>query len=538
MPNMRISILGPLMGALVILGFLIVVVTTMVTTQQTRVGGPIYRQIKNNLDVAGDVEPPPEFIVEAYLEATLALQETNAAGLEQQRRTLARLHEEFNERHNYWAAQKLPPGIREKLLVTSYQPAVRFWSITEERFLPALARNDRPAAEAAYADMTAAYEVHHAVVNSLIDMIELDIRKREAEALTDETRLTVMAWAVSGLVFVFVLSAVFGLLGRIVHPLTKMTAMVARMAQGESVEEAEADDRADEISDLFRALNNYNRMQGELLRAEKMAALGGMVAAMSHEINTPIGNSLAVASALSATLAEFDKTVASSELRRSTLSEFSQRFSTGLNIAFSNLTRAADLIGNFKRVAVDQTSERRRRFDLEVTVTEIVTLLRPTYKHSTHLLRVEIPAGIELDSFPGALGQVLTNLVNNALLHGFEGRENGEIQIIGAASGLDEITLEVRDNGCGIPAQALARVFDPFYTTKLGKGGSGLGLHIVYAIVHGILGGTIQVESKVNEGTVFLLRIPRSAPVRSAEGGAAVDAQNSGPGGNQLATAV
>ena len=270
--------------------------------------------------------------------------------------------------------------------------------------------------------------------------------------------------------------------------------------------------------ELREALETLQRAQSELVRSEKMAALGGMVAAMAHEINTPLGNGLTVATTLGDKIEEFRAILEGKELRRSVLRDYSESFGTANRLLVGNLMRAADLIGGFKRVAVDQTGEQRRRFDLDETCCEIVAMLRPAYKHARVAIILDLPAGVLLDSYPGALGQVLTNLVANAVLHGFGAEGSGTIRIAatvdaGAEAGADAVALAVADDGAGIPPAVLPRIFDPFFTTKFGSGGSGLGLHIVYAIVTRVLGGGIAVDSTVGTGTRFTLTLPLVAPV-------------------------
>ncbi|MEI7607589.1 MAG: ATP-binding protein [Rhodospirillaceae bacterium] len=270
---------------------------------------------------------------------------------------------------------------------------------------------------------------------------------------------------------------------------------------------------AERTRELSEALDTLRRAQDELLRSEKMAALGGMVAAIAHEINSPLGNSLTIATTLERKIAEFEAMVAGPDIRRSALRGFAEKFTAGGQLLIANLSRAADLIGSFKRVAVDQTSERRRPFDLATTVGEIVTMLRPAYKKTGHRLLVEIPPGIAIDGYPGALSQVVTNLVANALVHAFDGRDDGVVRVTARLEAAGEgVELAVADDGAGIAAEVLPRIFDPFFSTRLGSGGSGLGLHIVYVTVARVLGGGIAVASEPGAGTVFTVRLPRTAP--------------------------
>lgn len=275
--------------------------------------------------------------------------------------------------------------------------------------------------------------------------------------------------------------------------------------------------RTEELSqandELGATVDNLKATQEYLVQAEKLAALGHLVAGIAHELNTPIGNGLMAVSTLADLQAEFNKALAAG-LRRSDLDRFAAGVATACDIAIRNMNRATDLISSFKQVAVDQTSAQRRRFKLDEVVHEIVLTLQPTLKHKPCRIETEIPADLELDSYPGALGQVIANLIDNAVLHGFEGRDQGIIRIEAASLPNDSLRLVVRDDGRGIPADRQKHIFEPFYTTRMGLGGSGLGLHIVHSIATNILGGTIAVDSQEGQGAAFVLLLPRRAPDR------------------------
>lgn len=264
--------------------------------------------------------------------------------------------------------------------------------------------------------------------------------------------------------------------------------------------------------ELTGALERLTAAQSELVRSEKMSALGSLVAGIAHELNTPIGNSLTVASTLQDQTSHFQDDMAKG-LTKSRLESFVSATKEGATILMSGLRQAAELVSSFKQVAVDQSSVNRRPFRLQETVHEILLTLGPTLRKTTHTVHNEVPSEILLDSYPGPLGQVLTNLINNARLHGFEGRSNGLITIAAQYQGETHVQLTVRDNGGGIPKAHLDKVFDPFFTTKLGQGGSGLGLNIVYNLVTKTLGGTVTVQSEPGQGAIFVLVLPRSAPV-------------------------
>ncbi|MEL4177694.1 ATP-binding protein [Roseateles sp. PN1] len=267
--------------------------------------------------------------------------------------------------------------------------------------------------------------------------------------------------------------------------------------------------------------------QDELVRKETLAGLGSLVAGVAHELNTPIGNGLMAVdtarTAVGAALTQLQEQAQGLPLRRSALLANLQTVEQGLDLALGNLSRSASLVQDFKQVSVDRASLQRRLFDLKLVCDEVLHLLpytlnaRPQGKslHSRGVLRVEVPADVQLDSYPGAFGQVLGNLVENAFVHGLancQSESGGEVLIRLESLGSDQIVLSVSDNGGGIPPAHQSQVFKPFFTTKLGEGGSGLGLHLVHTLVSNVLGGSIELRSTPGQGTVFTLTLPRRAP--------------------------
>ncbi|MDO8178554.1 MAG: ATP-binding protein [Undibacterium sp.] len=246
------------------------------------------------------------------------------------------------------------------------------------------------------------------------------------------------------------------------------------------------------------------------------AALGALVAGIAHELNTPIGNSLTVASTLQDNARAFAADMGKS-LSRSKLDKFVNGSCLGADILVSSLHQAAELVSSFKQIAVDQSSMNRRLFRLSETVSEIMLTMGPTIRKTSHSVIPTISGDILMESYPGPLVQILSNLINNAFLHGFEECEQGKVIISANLQGADQLRLTVHDDGIGISETHLARVFDPFFTTKLGRGGSGLGLNIVYNLVQDVLGGTIQVSSLPGQGTCFTLILPLVAPVAPQE---------------------
>lgn len=265
-------------------------------------------------------------------------------------------------------------------------------------------------------------------------------------------------------------------------------------------------------AELSQALERLELAQDELVRSEKFVALGGLVAGISHELNTPIGNGVTLASSLRARARQVLQEVESNQLKRSSLLEYAAFVSESAELVERNLMRAEELVASFKKVSVDRVSEKRRRFDLAETVRDVVATMGPLLRKHNVALELDLVEGVELDSYPGPFGQVITNFINNALIHGFEGRSAGRIRITARRTDAAQCELSCEDDGVGISANTVKRIFDPFFTTKHGRGGSGLGLSIVYNLVVGVLGGRIDVEGRPGLGARFLMSIPIVAP--------------------------
>jgi len=268
-----------------------------------------------------------------------------------------------------------------------------------------------------------------------------------------------------------------------------------------------------ELNDM---LQRNAHIQEELVRSEKLAALGRLMAGLAHELNTPLGNALTVSSAMRDASARFNQKVQNAVLKRSELERFNAYCLDVCALIERNLTRTSNLIRSVKQAAVDQTAERRRKFDLSETIGEVLATVKHLVRHRPLQLHLNLAPGLEMDSFPGAMGQVATNLFTNVLDHAFGPDDAGDIWIECQAAEEDSVRLVVRDNGRGIDAEDLGKIFDPFFTTRLGQGGSGLGLYIVHNAVTGPLGGRIEVRSEVGKGTSFVATLPRTAPLPTA----------------------
>lgn len=259
---------------------------------------------------------------------------------------------------------------------------------------------------------------------------------------------------------------------------------------------------------LHSSLETLERTQDHLVQSEKMAALGELVAGVAHEINTPVGVGVTAASFLDVKTDEFKKIYASGALKKSELDDYLQTVQEASRSILINMERAAALISSFKQVAADQSCENTRKFNLKAYIDEILLSLQPRYKKTNHKIEVICDPAIELDSFPGAFSQILSNMITNSLIHGFEGVERGTIQME-ITQGADTLVLTYRDNGRGMTREQKKKVFDPFYTTRRGLGGTGLGMSIVFNLVTQTLKGRIKCDSSPGNGVCFTMTLPR-----------------------------
>lgn len=262
---------------------------------------------------------------------------------------------------------------------------------------------------------------------------------------------------------------------------------------------------------LQSTLQELQNTQGELVQAEKMASLGGLVAGVAHEINTPIGVGLTAATHLKEQAQSLAEIFASGKLKKSDFQAFIETANQSTGMIYANLNRASDLIKSFKQVAVDQTSEETRQINLIEYIEEILESLRPNLKRATHEIKVTGDRGIVIDTHPGALSQVVTNLVMNSVIHAYDEGDKGHIQINVEMDG-ETVDLTYADDGKGMEADVQSKIFDPFFTTKRGSGGSGLGMHILYNQVTQTLGGSIDLHSSPGRGTAFEITIPLNTP--------------------------
>tara|TARA_R110002012_G_scaffold127572_1_gene279825 strand:- start:1129 stop:3081 length:1953 start_codon:yes stop_codon:yes gene_type:complete len=271
-------------------------------------------------------------------------------------------------------------------------------------------------------------------------------------------------------------------------------------------------------TELSSTLQELGVTQDELVQSEKMAALGRLVAGIAHELNTPLGNSRMAVTTLSDQNTAFAKMLAHG-LRKSDLNDYLAQVQTLTTMIERNVMRAGDLVSSFKQVAVDRTSSHRRRFSITEVVDETILTLMPSLKNRPVTIEKQIETDSVLNSFPGEFGQIITNLIDNALIHAFDPDQHGTVtvRVTDATDRENAILLEVIDSGKGMPQDVLEHIFDPFFTTRMGSGGTGLGLSIAANAVSSLLGGTISVRSKPGQGTCFRIICPCNAPDNTDE---------------------
>jgi signal transduction histidine kinase len=263
----------------------------------------------------------------------------------------------------------------------------------------------------------------------------------------------------------------------------------------------------DRTKELSQALEELKSAQHQLVDAEKMASLGGLVAGIAHEINTPIGIGVTAASTLEDETHQFLASYQNGALKRSELDAYLNTAQESSRLILNNLQRAAELVQSFKQVAVDQTNLERRKFGVKTYINDVLRSLAPQLKRSAHRLSITGADDLIIDSYPGALSQVVTNLVMNSVLHAYLDDKGGQL-IFEVRSEGKQVIIEYRDDGCGITPETLKKIYEPFFTTARHRGGTGLGLHIVYNLVIQKLGGQINCESVVGQGTKFTLTLP------------------------------
>ncbi|KTF11689.1 sensor histidine kinase [Pseudoalteromonas sp. H105] len=262
---------------------------------------------------------------------------------------------------------------------------------------------------------------------------------------------------------------------------------------------------------LQRYVDELNIAQERLVGSEKMAALGGLVAGITHDINTPVGIGVTATSFLQERLVQIEAAYKDKTLSPKALEEFINDAKQSTSLLTSNLDRASELVASFKQIAVDQASEAVRTINFKEYLGEVIRSLHPKIKNTSHHINLDCPEELTLNLPAGAISQIFTNLIMNSLIHGFDGIENGIIDII-IKDDDNHVVIDFKDNGNGVSEQQLEKLFDPFFTTKRDQGGSGLGTHITFNLVKQTLSGDIDVSSSPGNGLHYHISFPKDMP--------------------------
>jgi signal transduction histidine kinase len=389
-----------------------------------------------------------------------------------------------------------------------------------------------------------AIDANQAEAMSVIDELSAAMRQRQQRAqemfdqtLSDISR-KVLSIAVIFLGIIITAGVLIALSIRL--PLQQIMAAMQAITSGDYNRRVQGTSASDEVGEMARAvevfrenaiakrktedelraskeraenaLNELNAAQQNLIDAERLAALGGLVAGVAHEVNNPIGISLTVASSFARRTEMFEIELRSETgLRRSHLEDFVRTSREAAQQLVGNLHRAGELIQSFKQVAVDRSHAERRLFNLSEATDQIIASLRPALKKASITLSVEVPESLVIDGYPGSYGQILTNLFLNAANHAFADGRSGAIAISAKPRGSDDVEIIFSDNGAGMTPDVQRQAFDPFFTTRRNEGGTGLGLHIVYNLVTQQLGGRMMLDSRLGQGTTFRIIMPRTA---------------------------
>lgn len=298
----------------------------------------------------------------------------------------------------------------------------------------------------------------------------------------------------------------------VLHDLTSVVTAKNRLEAANETLEHRVEERTANLQDaneqLKLSLSSLAEAQEKLVHSEKMAALGGLVAGISHEINTPVGIGVTSATNIEEKIQALEKSFLSGKLTKREFESSMQHIRKGLDILIANLNRASDLIKSFKQVAVDQSSDEFRHIDVREYCDEIIMSLHPKLKNTNIKVENIVPESVVVFTNPGALYQIISNLIVNSIIHAFDGGQDEEKIQVGAERCDDELTVCYMDNGKGVEEEALAKIYEPFYTTKRGQGGSGLGMNVVYNLVTTSLNGTIDIVSKPGEGLKVTIKVP------------------------------
>ncbi len=411
---------------------------------------------------------------------------------------VARLRDDLADYRERFATPQQIPGINEALVtLENYEGAVKWvGSMLEIDFASAVSFL-RP--------FNAMFDRVSQRFDDITATAVADARAR-ANDVAGSANATVLSFILVTLGVALALSIGAWLVGRHQQKLRMTADILEKLVQKRTHELAQRS------ADLEVSLARLRDAQASLVMQEKMASLGGLVAGVAHEINTPIGVALTGVTMLASRTDDINASYNGGTLRKSDLAEFLKTCVETTSLLLTNIVRAANLVQTFKMVSADRTSDVRRTFELREYLDCVLISLSPAYLKVRHEITMECPNGIMIDSYPGVIAQILSNFVMNSIIHGFNEEESGHLTIL--VSELDQKTIQLiyDDNGRGVAPEHRGQIFDPFFTTRRGNGCTGLGLHIVYNLARAGLGGDVQFAEAPGGGARFILRFPKIAP--------------------------
>ncbi len=502
---------------LTVVGLVAVIFASNYALSQLKVGGPIYDRIILGNDLVADILPPPEYVIEAYLEATLALQDPSSFAVHRDR--LVRLKEHYDARHNFWATSNLDPAIKIKLVEKSHRDVQRFWTLVEQSFLPALAKADTAAAANSYADITAAYTAHRAVIEEIVKQTNDDNAATEADATSRVRFFTWVLWGISAFVFVIVGAGIAGVAKGVIRPIIKMTGVMQRLAGGELDSEIPSLGRKDEVGAMADAVHVFKenalrvRAIEEELRKER-EHLEELVTLRTADL-TKANERL---EATNRELEAFSYSI-SHDLRvpvraidgfsRILLEDYSGKLDAEgqrvLNVVRDSTVRMAGLIDDILAFSGIGRSELiSARIDMDGLVRHLLREFEPAVAGRKLTFDIKPLAPAQGDA--AMIRQVWTNLIDNAVK--FTAPRPDAFIEIGSTAGEEETTYYVKDNGAGFDMHYAGKLFGAFQRLHGSEfAGAGIGLAIVKRIVarHG---GRVWAKGKVNEGATFYFSLP------------------------------
>ncbi len=504
-------------GTLMVVGLVAVIFASNYALSQLKVGGPIYNRIVLGNDLVSDILPPPEYVIEAYLEATLALHDPSSLAVHRDR--LVQLKKDYDDRRNFWTKSDLDPAIKIKLVEKSHRDVKRFWTLVEQSFLPALAMADTAAATKSYADITAAYTAHRAVIEDIVKQTNDDNAATEAEAASRVEFFTRVLWGISAFVFVIVGAEIAGVAKGIIHPIIKMTGVMQRLAGGELDSEIPSLGREDEVGAMADAVQVFKEnavrvraIEKELRREhERLEELVALRTADLTKTNERLEATNKELEAFSYSISH-DLRVpirAIDGFSRILLEDYSGKIDTEgqrlLNVVRDSTVKLAALIDDILAFSGIGRSELiPARIDMDGAVRGVLNELSPAAAGRKLTFHLNPLAPARGDA--AMIRRVWTNLIDNAIK--FTALKPDAVIEIGSTSDREETIYYVKDNGAGFDMQYADKLFGAFERLHGSEfAGAGIGLAIVKRIVarHG---GRVWAEGKVNEGATFYFALP------------------------------